>query len=117
MPLKPFKRIIHGDLRETYEQLVSNAPESEERGEMMAVMNVMCGNVEIECAFAVLKARETKEQIDQRRDQHERPKKKRPKKKRPKKKRPKKRPKKKKRPTLEGTNTRDQTRERQIGKS
>ena len=72
MPLKPFKRIIHGDLRETYEQLVSNAPESEERGEMMAVMNVMCGNVEIECAFAVLKAQETKEEKDQRRDQDKR---------------------------------------------
>ena len=39
-----------------YGQLVLDAPESEDRDKMMGVMNVMCGNVEIECAYAVLKA-------------------------------------------------------------
>ena len=55
MCLEPFKRLIHGDLREMYEQLVILAPESEERDFWMGIMNVMCGNVELECAYAVLK--------------------------------------------------------------
>ena len=36
--------------------LVILAPESEDRDKMMGIVNVMCGNVGIECAFAVLKA-------------------------------------------------------------
>ena len=59
MPLESLKRIIEGDLRETYEQLVINAPESEERDHMMGLMNVMCGNVDIECAYAVLTSKKT----------------------------------------------------------
>ena len=54
MPLESLKRIIEGDLRETYEHLVINAPNSDDRDKMMAVVNVMCGNVEIECAYAAL---------------------------------------------------------------
>ena len=54
MPLESLKRIIEGDLREAYEHLVINAPNSDDRDKMMAVVNVMCGNVEIECAYAAL---------------------------------------------------------------
>ena len=48
-----FKRLFRGDLREMYETLVINARESEDRDKMMDAMNVMCGNIDIECAYAV----------------------------------------------------------------
>ena len=35
--------------------LVILGPESEERDKMMGVVNVMCGNVKLECAYAILK--------------------------------------------------------------
>ena len=46
-----------------YGQLVLDAPESEDRDKMMGVMNVMCGNVEIDCAYAVLNIRRDERNI------------------------------------------------------
>jgi len=46
------QRIMHGDLKEFYEYEVIDAPDDEDRESMMTVMNVMCGNIEIECAYA-----------------------------------------------------------------
>ena len=47
------KRLIHGDLKERFENEVINNHDSEERDYMMATMNVMCGNIPIECAYAM----------------------------------------------------------------
>jgi len=46
------QRIMHGDLKEFYEYEVIDAPDDEDRESMMSVMNIMCGNIEIECAYA-----------------------------------------------------------------
>merc|ERR1711990_995914 len=50
------QRIMHGDLKELYEYQVIDAldfgEEGEQRAYMMSLMNVMCGNIEIECAYA-----------------------------------------------------------------
>merc|ERR1711917_158719 len=50
------QRIMHGDLKELYEYQVLDAPDFGEEGDqrraMMSVMNIMCGNMEIECAYA-----------------------------------------------------------------
>jgi len=50
------QRIMHGDLKELYESQVLDAPdfgeEGDQRAYMMSLMNVMCGNIEIECAYA-----------------------------------------------------------------
>merc|ERR1711990_752526 len=50
------QRIMHGDLKELYEYQVIDAldfgEEGEQRAYMMSLMNVMCGNMEIECAYA-----------------------------------------------------------------
>ena len=47
---------MHGDLKELYEYQVIDAldfgEEGEQRRGMMSLMNVMCGNMEIECAYA-----------------------------------------------------------------
>ena len=37
-----------------YSQVILS-PESADRDKMMGVVNVMCGNVKLECAYAVLK--------------------------------------------------------------
>ena len=52
--MEPCLRIISndGDLRELYEREVLGAPDGEEREKMMSVMNIMCGNIEIDCAYA-----------------------------------------------------------------
>ena len=52
MSVELFLRIMHGDLKEFYEYQVIDAPDGEDREAMMSVMNIMCGNVEIECAYA-----------------------------------------------------------------
>ena len=44
---------MHGDLKDDYEKEVLDARDGEVRDKMMGVMNVMCGNVEIECAYAL----------------------------------------------------------------
>ena len=43
---------MHGNLKEVYEREVLDAPDGEEREKMMSVMNIMCGNIEIDCAYA-----------------------------------------------------------------
>ena len=45
---------MRGDLKELFEREVLDAPEGEEREGMMSVMNVMCGNIKIDCAYAKL---------------------------------------------------------------
>ena len=52
MSVETFLRIMHGDLKEFYEYEVIDAPDDEDRESMMSVMNIMCGNIEIECAYA-----------------------------------------------------------------
>ena len=54
MSVELFKRIMqeNGDLRELYRTHVIDAPDSKDREAMMSIINVMCGNVEIECAYA-----------------------------------------------------------------
>ena len=43
---------MHGDLTALYQREVLDAPDGEEREKMMSVMNIMCGNIEIDCAYA-----------------------------------------------------------------
>ena len=44
---------MHGDLRDWYEDNVLSAPEDDEtRIEMLSLVNIVCGNVEMECAYA-----------------------------------------------------------------
>ena len=44
---------MHGDLRDWYEDNVLTAPEYDEtRIEMLSFVNIVCGNVEMECAYA-----------------------------------------------------------------
>ena len=54
--MEPYLRIMRGDLKDFYEREVLDAPEDGEAGKeregMMSLMNVMCGNVEYECAYA-----------------------------------------------------------------
>ena len=52
MSVELYERIMHDDLRELYRTQVIDAPDSKDREAMMSVMNVMCGNIEIECAYA-----------------------------------------------------------------
>ena len=56
MSAEPYLRIMHGDLKELYEYHVLDAPDFGEKGDqrrgLMSLMNVMCGNIEIECAYA-----------------------------------------------------------------
>jgi len=57
------RRIKYGDLRELYQNEVLNAPETGDRAgdrhSMMSLMNVMCGNMELECAYAAYEHWET----------------------------------------------------------
>ena len=50
--MEPYLRIMRGDLKDLYEREVLDAPDGEDREGMMSVMNIMCGNVEYECAYA-----------------------------------------------------------------
>ena len=50
--MEPFLRIMNGDLKEFYEYTVLDAPDGEGRESMMSVMNIVCGNIEMECAYA-----------------------------------------------------------------
>ena len=52
-PVEPCLRIMHGDLKDDYEKEVLDARDGEVRDRMMGVMNVMCGNVEIDCAYTL----------------------------------------------------------------
>ena len=52
-------RIMYGDLRKLYQEQVLNAPDSDDREAMMSVMNVVCGNMELECAYAAWEHWET----------------------------------------------------------
>ena len=46
---------MQGDLTELYRTQVIDAPDSkDDKRKMMSVMNVMCGNVKIDCAYAKL---------------------------------------------------------------
>ena len=55
MPVELCIRLMHGDLRDDYERLVLGARDGDDREAMMSVMNVMCGNIELECAYAAFK--------------------------------------------------------------
>ena len=44
---------MHGDLAERFENEVLHNPNEEERGSMMAVMNILCGHIEMECAYTM----------------------------------------------------------------
>ena len=52
-------RIMYGDLRKIYQEQVLNAPDSDDREGMMSVKNVVCGNIELECAYAAWEHWET----------------------------------------------------------
>ena len=43
---------MRGDLTDLYQREVLDAPDGEDREKMMSVMNIMCGNIEIDCAYA-----------------------------------------------------------------
>ena len=43
---------MRGDLKELYEREVLDAPDGKEREKTMSLMNIMCGNIEIDCAYA-----------------------------------------------------------------
>ena len=47
-----FKRLKHGDLNEKYRNDVLDGSD-DFRDVMISIMNVICGNIEIECASAV----------------------------------------------------------------
>ena len=47
-----YKRIKSGDLKERYENEVINL-DHPDRDAMMSVMNSICGNMELECSYAV----------------------------------------------------------------
>ena len=53
MFVTPCKRLIHGDLKERFENEVIHNHDLEERDYMMATMNVICGNIPIDCAYAM----------------------------------------------------------------
>ena len=59
MSVKFCIRLKYGDLRDDYERLVLDAREGDDREAMMSTMNVMCGNMELECAYAAFKHWET----------------------------------------------------------
>ncbi len=46
------KRLLSGDLRDQFEKEVIKSPESDEHTSMMAMMNIMCGNITMDCAYA-----------------------------------------------------------------
>ena len=50
--MKSYKRIYHGDLRQKYEDEVIHAPPEDDKGHIMAIKNIMCGHITIDCAFA-----------------------------------------------------------------
>ncbi len=43
---------MHGDLRAKFEREIINMPASDERDLEMGLMNILCGNVEMQCAYA-----------------------------------------------------------------
>ena len=51
MSMELFKRLKSGDLRQRYEDEVINI-DHPDRDAMMSIMNVMCGNMELDCAFS-----------------------------------------------------------------
>ena len=52
LSIELFKRLKYGDLNEKYRNDVLNGSD-EYRDVMISIMNVICGNIEIECASAV----------------------------------------------------------------
>ena len=44
---------MHGDLKERFENEVIHNPDGDERASYMSTMNIMCGHVEIECAYTM----------------------------------------------------------------
>ena len=52
-------RIMYGDLRKYYQDQVLNARDGDVREAMMSVKNVVCGNIELECAYAAWEHWET----------------------------------------------------------
>ena len=50
-PMELHKRLKYGDLRERYENEVIYG-NHEERVSFITVVNIICGNVEVDCAYA-----------------------------------------------------------------
>ena len=48
-----YTRLKYGDLNETYQHDVLYSDNQFERDAMISAMNVICGNIEIECASAI----------------------------------------------------------------
>ena len=45
---------MYGDLKERFEdEVINNDWNEDERAELMTSMNIMCGNVEIDCAYSL----------------------------------------------------------------
>ena len=51
--MEPYARLKNGDLQKPFEIEVVNAPPSKERDDMIGLMNIWCGNVNMECAYAL----------------------------------------------------------------
>ena len=51
MSMELFKRLKSGDLRQRYEDEVIHTGHPD-RDVMMVIMNTMCGNMELDCAYA-----------------------------------------------------------------
>ena len=51
--MEPYARLKNGDLQKPFEIEVVNAPPSKARDDMMGLMNIWCGNVNMECAYAL----------------------------------------------------------------
>ena len=48
--MKLYKRLKSGDLQQRYEDEVINI-DHPDRDAMMSIMNTMCGNIELDCAY------------------------------------------------------------------
>ena len=51
MSMELYKRLKSGDLQQRYEDEVINT-DHPDRDPMMSIMNTMCGNIELDCAYA-----------------------------------------------------------------
>ena len=51
--VEPYARLKNGDLQRPFETEVVNAPPSKARDDMISLMNIWCGNVNMECAYAL----------------------------------------------------------------
>ena len=51
--VKPWKRLLHGDLQQSFEDEIVHDQSRLDWFAFMSTMNVMCGNVDIECAYTM----------------------------------------------------------------